>query len=533
MGRARNLTVALGVLATVALAPAVAQAGSLYVPNYASGTVSVVDTDTNAVTSTITVPGEPWMSAITPDGKTVYVFQYANGYKSLVPITVSNGAVGKSIPVNGANSPDELAITPDGSKAYVPDSSTGAITPVDLGTGQSGNPISVQSGSPNAADDVALSISPDGSTVWVSNYGHNQVVPVNVSTGTAGTPISVNTPYYSAITPDGKTLWVIDYQDETLVPIDTATGVPGTGIAIPGATDLEGIAISPDGSMAYVTDGNGDEVFPVNLNTRSVGLPIQTVSGGYPFFITMTPDGGTVYVSEYDAPELTPISTATNAAGSPVTVGQYPTQEAIVPDQGPTAAFSRQVRGHTMSLNGSRSSDSDGHVASYAWSFGDRSGKTTSTASFSHAYRRPGRYQVRLTVTDNEGCSTSLVFTGQTAYCNGTGAAAVSHTVVLRTRVRIRTGFTRVSAGKVKIRLACSGGFRCRGTLTLRAGKTKVGSARYSIANGKTRKVTVRLNSAGRHKLSASKSHRLRTKATATVRGGRKATRRATLVRAG
>lgn len=521
----RNLAIALAAMGIMGLAAVSAQARSLYVPTDEGDTVAVVDTSTNAVTSTIAVPGDPWLSAITPDGKTVWVVEYSNG--ALVPISVSTGALGTAVPITGADAPYDLAITPDGSKAYVANYSSGTITPIDLTTGTSGNPISVGG---SGSRTYAVTISPDGNTVYASNYGTSQVVPVNVATGTAGTPITVSGAYYSAITPDGKTLWVIAYDEEALVPIDTSTGVAGSAIPIPGDTDPEGITISPDGTMAYVTDGEGAEVFPVNLTTRSVGLPIPTGSGSYPWFITMTPDGKTVYSSDYDGGTVTPISTSTNAAGSAVTVGGDPSQSAVVPDQGPTAAFTSKVHGRKASFNGSKSSDSDGYVASYAWNFGGGSKKTTTTPKVSHTYAHSGHYHVTLTVTDNEGCSTNLVFTGQTAYCNGTSAAKVSHRVVVaKPKVRIKTTSARVSDGRVKIKVSCVGGQRCHGTLTLRTGTTSIGSAHYSIAAGKTATVTVTLNAAGQSELAGSANHRLSARATATVTGGVKSTRTVTL----
>jgi YVTN family beta-propeller protein len=423
--RVREVTAALGAVAILTLVPASAQARSLYVPDE-SGHVSVINTATNTVTSTISLSGDPWVAAITPNGRTVYVLQYVND--TLTPISVSGGAVGSPITITGASAPYDLAITPNGSMAYVANYGTGTITPIDLTTATSGSPISVGDSS---SETYAVTISPDGKTVYASNYATSQVVPVDTATGTAGTPISVSGAYYSAITPNGKTLWVVAYDAHELVPINTATGVAGTGIVIPGGTDLEGISISPDGTMAYVNDGNAAEVFPVNLSTRSVGLPIPTGAGSYPYLITMTPDGKTVYTADYDAGSVTPISTATNTPGTPVTVGTNPGQPAVVPNQGPKAAFTHRAHRRKASFNGSKSSDSDGKVAIYAWNFGDGSKKTTKSAKVSHTYRHAGHYHVTLTVTDNEGCSNQLVFTGQTAYCNGTKAAQVKHTVVI------------------------------------------------------------------------------------------------------
>ena len=59
-----------------------------------------------------------------------------------------------------------------------------------------------------------------------------------------------------------------------------------------------------------------------------------------------------------------------------------------------------------MNFDGSGSSDPDGSIASYAWDFGD--GQSGTAATPSHSYAAAGTYQVKLTVTDNSGGTSSV-----------------------------------------------------------------------------------------------------------------------------
>lgn len=76
------------------------------------------------------------------------------------------------------------------------------------------------------------------------------------------------------------------------------------------------------------------------------------------------------------------------------------------PNQAPTAAFVSTTNGLTANVDGSGSSDSDGTITGYAWTFGD--GATASGATASHAYAASGTYNVTLTVTDDDGATHSV-----------------------------------------------------------------------------------------------------------------------------
>ncbi len=71
----------------------------------------------------------------------------------------------------------------------------------------------------------------------------------------------------------------------------------------------------------------------------------------------------------------------------------------------PVAAFNTSTSG--MQVSFTDQSTDDGSIVTRSWSFGD--GSSSSLASVKHAYASGGTFSVRLTVTDNDGLSSSLV----------------------------------------------------------------------------------------------------------------------------
>lgn len=70
-------------------------------------------------------------------------------------------------------------------------------------------------------------------------------------------------------------------------------------------------------------------------------------------------------------------------------------------NQKPTAAFSFSSSGQKGSFDAGASTDADGSIASYAWTFGD--GGTGTGATPTHDYGGTGSFAATLTVTDNSG----------------------------------------------------------------------------------------------------------------------------------
>jgi YVTN family beta-propeller protein len=207
--------------------------------------------------------------------------------------------------------------------AFVVNSGSATVTPVDLKTRQAGPAI------PVGSDPQGIAITPDGRTAFVTNAGSGTVTPIDTASQRAGAPIRAGRGATGiAITPDGRTAYVTNTEAGTVTPIDTASRQAGAPIRV--GRDPRGIAITPDGQTAYVLDWGSAAVTPVSTASGRAGPPIRV--GGYPFAIAFAPGGATAYVASYGANTVTPITVATGHAGRAIPVGQAPDALAVTPD---------------------------------------------------------------------------------------------------------------------------------------------------------------------------------------------------------
>ncbi len=118
-------------------------------------------------------------------------------------------------------------------------------------------------------------------------------------------------------------------------------------------------------------------------------------------------------------------------------------------------------------------------MAVYGWGFGDKKTATTSKAKVSHTYKKPGKYEATLTVTDNEGCSAALIYTGQTASCNGSAAAAETRKIkVAYPSVKLKCPADAKPGGcKFKLKAVARKGTKLKALSAIAKGKAKAGKS--------------------------------------------------------
>ena len=122
----------------------------------------------------------------------------------LTAISLANGNVERTIWIYGQ--PRSMVITPDGKTLYVSNFARDDVLPISVATFEAGRAIKAGPGP------GPMVITPNGRSLFVVDVGgfSRTVTPISVGAGTARAAIAVGrAPLAAAITPDGKTLYVI------------------------------------------------------------------------------------------------------------------------------------------------------------------------------------------------------------------------------------------------------------------------------------------------------------------------------------
>ncbi len=323
----------------------------VYVANRTSGTVSVIRTSNNTVVDinpgttaidSIKVGSQPEMIAVntsaitTPTGviakgARLYVTNYGSGTVSV--IDVSNPLVPKLVDTNPAtpttvdaikvgSNPRGIAFaqTANGPRLYVVNRGSGNVSVIDAVTNKviDANPATATTVDAIKVGSTPqqIAISPDGKSAYVTNYGSNtvsiidtvtnKVVDANPAT-TAVDAIAVRSnPDGVALSADGSLVYVANGDDRiSVIDTKTKTVVNTLRIDTQSETNLHTLAVRADGTLMVtdfadralrrVTYQRGNTA-PVALADPSVEAPESTTGGA----VT-----GLVNVKDYDGDPLT------------------------------------------------------------------------------------------------------------------------------------------------------------------------------------------------------------------------------------
>jgi len=240
----------------------------VYVSSDGASTVSVIDTTTDAVKANIEVGKTPHGLALSPDAKTVLVAGFGTNQLSFIDVATNTVSGGVPVP-----SPHNIAITPDGQRAYVASQVQGsaALVMVDLTSRSVVGRV--------ALDKVprALNFSPDGKRLYFTEAGANAVQVLDPTTNTVVDQIPVGvSPHHPLFVGSGQTALVVVQGPGQLAVVDTATKAV---TAVPVGQMPHWIAVSSDDGFAYVTNESSNDVSVVSIDNKNVIATVPIGNG--------------------------------------------------------------------------------------------------------------------------------------------------------------------------------------------------------------------------------------------------------------
>ncbi|CAN5530692.1 hypothetical protein BH20VER3_BH20VER3_02830 [soil metagenome] len=294
-------------------------AGRVFVVNTGSANVSAVDADSGAVLATIQVGARPIRIVANQAGTRAYVSNFGGSSVSVID-TVNLSMVAT---IDVPSLPQESAITRDGTRLFVVHHPLQIVSVLDLATNTLLRtvPIGDQNGAPGkTATDIAFT--PDGRYAFVPNYSQNVLNSIDSSTYAVTAIPTGGQPRRVAITPDGNRAFVANFTGDSATAIDVRT--LSTVATTPTGNASRGVAANPNPQRheVYVTNVKDGTISVISTDTFAVLAEIKI--GRKPWNILFNSSGSLAVASNSGSDTISIIDTATRAVTRTIPVGDGP-----------------------------------------------------------------------------------------------------------------------------------------------------------------------------------------------------------------
>jgi len=420
----------------------------VYVTNDVSGIVSVINTATDTVTTTVNVENQsPGGVAVSPDGTNVYVTSGSSNTVAIISTTT------KSVTntVNVGNSPHGVAVTPDGANVYVANFGSKTVSVISTAANEVTNIVNVGNGP------YGVAVSPDGTKVYVPDRDDNTVSVIDTATNTVITAVNVGKRpkalgQFIGYIPLKPRLSVADFsasQTSGNKPLSVSFYDISTGSPTSWYWDFGDGATSAERNPAHTyteagnyiinltvdnengTDSKTQEISVQEAQNEDKVLPVadfgsNLVSGFAPLAVQFTDSSQNANRWSWDfnndgiadSSDVSPVYTYTtpgtytvsltvsNANGTDsktikIIVDEAPSDDKILP----VADFSTSILSGYAPLS-VQFTDKSESATLWNWDFGD--GTTATEQNPAHTYSATGTYTVTLTVSSAKGTHSKI-----------------------------------------------------------------------------------------------------------------------------
>jgi YVTN family beta-propeller protein len=295
-----------------------------------NGSVSVIDTEKNAVVATIPVHRQPYFVDVNAAGDLAYVANSGSNSVSILDLKTR-----REIAVAGTGEGPGLArISPDGKSLLVTNRLSNSVSIFATDGPALPRIRKVIEGCAGATDAVIL---PDSSKAFVACSGGRQIMAIALArSGDATTPARSDalealldvgkSPVHLALKPDGGELFVSNFDSDSISEVVTGTNDVG-GAYLMGSHPVRGL-VSPDNALLYESNFSSQEIsiYSIDDGKRLVSSGNQGSIhvGDGPDALAFSSGGQLLFVVDAGSSDIAVIRTSTSSLFTLLPTGRQP-----------------------------------------------------------------------------------------------------------------------------------------------------------------------------------------------------------------
>jgi len=301
------------VLALFSLHGYAASTGRIFVTNESGNTITVINSETNKVETTIDIGKRPRGIGLSPDASELYV---AVSDEDVIKV-VDPQSLKVLREFKAGSDPETFAVHPNG-HIYISNEDDAKASVYDPKTGKLIAEI------PVGLEPEGVAISPDGRKVIVTSESTNMLHVLSVPEHQIIGNILVSArPRAATFSRDGKIAYASAEIGGEVVKVDAENfkilkkGSIGGEKAKP-----KDVLLSKDEKELYVAGGRADKVFLLDAGTMEIKKEIPV--GKRVWGLAMTKDGKRIYTTDGVSNTVSVIDTGTNETVATIPVGEMP-----------------------------------------------------------------------------------------------------------------------------------------------------------------------------------------------------------------
>jgi YVTN family beta-propeller protein len=251
---------------------------SIYVTNYGSDTISVIDGVTNTITSTVKVGSRPMNIAVDPDEneRIIFVSNRDSNTVSVIGAEFAN----KITDIEVGSFPLGLDVNPITNRLYVVNGENDTLSIIDYYLENRSSFKHNRVDVPVGMDPVDTAVDQSSNTIFVTNSFSNTISVINGSTNQVIRNLTAVTPAFMSINPNTHLILVTSESFKTVYLIDSINYTAKKIIYLPDRPRY--VYVNRDNNLAYVSSDLTNTIHVINGTSQNVvtGVLFKTIPPG-------------------------------------------------------------------------------------------------------------------------------------------------------------------------------------------------------------------------------------------------------------